>query len=550
MLTVFNPINRLEGKVLFSYCDFKTVNNFNKLYNINRYEYQFDGIIDDIYTLVLKNEFHNYIRTYLSGGLARLMIYTIIKYNIDIDDDYIGNILKRISKIDFDADIYIEYDDYIDNILIFNNIINNGNLRIIDKGNMYSLNSEDKNICTSIPWIHKVYTIENLYFGHVDIIIIESGYKIKYVVNNFDFDICSNYIGNDIVYIKNLNDLVENKCVNFNDYTFDIWFDNQLNFIGIKNNQLEIDNYNGMTNLLKECLNYHNNIIFPYHEHIYFNIFGKNVILHKDLFGNIVEYMLLSSNINPNNFNYQIDYSIYNYSNIELNLLSSDIYYIPYIEFYEKKTYVIINIKQNIYELFDKIFDDNRMNIIINNLPINNVVNFINDMELEFINYLINNDKILTDTYSLPLDKYNYIKYFDCNINLFSIINEYDIIKLTGDNKIKYENYTSIYIDDKRDKKNANNIGSILTLRKIFYLTKICDYYKKITILIDKEIKRFIKYDTKYNCDLHKCFENMWEPYFNYKSQKLDKSKNNYKYDVYMIHNYKTNTNTTTIINN
>jgi len=560
MLTVFNPINRLEGKVLCSYCGIDVIYKINQLYNINYYEYKFNDLlkyiidtfekflfrsitnINDIVnahsnakliiTKFLKLLFNDN-NLYLSGGLSRLILYSLFKYNNEFDNKHNidfsidlffhkNNIfMNSYHKSHADIDFYIHYDYYIDNLELFNNnfaiMKNTANMKVIEKG--------EYNKTTAIPKIHKVYTIKHDYswiINSIDIIIIEKNYTIKQIVNDFDFDICSTYISNEIIYIKNLNDLVENKCKKYNYYICNIWLYNQLKFLNIHNN------YNNSSNLFKECLNFYKNIYFPFYKRIYRNnvCFCKKICSYYARL-HYVQGICYSNVINNE---YEIDNNMYFVQKpITLCCHIKRFKKFPVIIFNKYTNKIHIGMETEIFYKFNNLFDNERINKIINDLPLINKDYFIKNIEFHFIKFLESNifvpfkydiftlfgryiskdDKdILNDGISFNANDILYFTYKDAikYNNTQLLMEKYDALNLNMNTNLTYESYNIIY--------DTINDNKILKLKKIFYMSTICQYYNRIEQSINKQIIRFKKYSIKYNTDLKTCFKTLWEPYF------------------------------------
>jgi len=551
MFTKFNPLKHLEGKILFSFCDIKTVYNLSKLYKIKYHHYVYDNLYDNIiyniknFISILDNNSNNeYIELInnilnLNLFLSNVYLYKLIKilYEINDCDIFYDNIHMYIIMLNnwyhenkgTYIDFYINYDDYMNNIIIFNDLSN-----YVKKINNYEIIS---------PFIHKILSININEKNIIDIIVINKNINNKQLINSFDYILWANYLSRTKFYISNLSHIIENKCKKNKSCSPYIILDNKVDYM-----EMLFKNFDYNISIAK-CIDYNIHIIFPLiYNHIDIKDKCRNSIVKIELFSNdnVFMYQICPSmdlRMKLDNF---IDISRYK-NIVDKNITNIKRYYVNDIFIHNYTNFD--NIKQWPFKLCDIIFENKTANITI-------------DKRIRYNFELVTNMfKIAGMKDTIPIVECNFSKIIQ-KYNKFVFKNNkndiYDIITITQSQRNTFNdicnhicvNKFNAYVKiDEIYKKVGKPYHDI---HNIFMIWTLSLYFNNMMININN---RFITIEKYFNEDfnMNKIIKSFWKPNYihkkiNYKKISKEESKelfvntnldNTYIIDCKIAHIYK-----------
>lgn len=508
----------------------------------------------------------------------KLDISTNIKYNTSIKDN--NELIKVNIILESNNNVKIKNIENIGNIKDIDKFINtiplssftitpNIDNKLFDKDIKYSnFNSFRENI-NRLPSKNKHINNYNIFLNNC---VMDS--FINMISYENDFNYChyiyivkpsennSNLISNDCIFYNNKTLLFQiGKVIDAFKINLDYYFkdnDNNRNKIINNINNLNLrNNFFGYITKLNNKDNYNNEL----------NKFDKFKYITKDNYdefkNNLNKIKLLTLLNKENEFNFFIN--IFN-NTIILDNINFDI--INEIGYYKKILENINNLKDNItyktllllilyydniYDIFNKLFDNEFKTKLIEKIPKNNVkikeyTEYINNIKLtDLCNYVYGFKSFNNDTFKLmnviikniysKLDKnksyhYNntYIKYYDNKfINITDIITSYEkkitdyttkINDFNDYNKNENDKYKSFLIKDKQ------NILFININEAIKYFKNDNDKVKEFTDY-NTNVYNFVSVDKKNGnkyIDISKIIE-----HFTNKKNEYDKIITNYK---------------------
>jgi len=594
ILSSFN-ILLYNSNLIEQYALYLNFNNLNKLLTIKSYhEYLFDKIKNKLYNLYKKNNIKNIIInntteteryfTYLNNNN-----YDILNFDIDIAFKYCNNNL-------------LNFNDYIDNVLIYNPIIIYSTLKMLYANNnliytywkKYSISvyndvgNEVNNYNSNNEWHYNLSKYINLninnhilhYYNKLYINCQENIYnniKNLSLINIKDIYIKLKVIFNHFYTISNNN----NYILNFNNNYYTLYnYNTNYNFDTLIKN--EYSNYN-LLNSLFQYINNNNetsNITPIDLSNIYILIAYDFINITKTLNRSLVSFLIFWKNnittrlfikylntynlINKNNllFDYSYNSNVNDSRKLTLyytlypsNQFTTQDFKLSFYELFYKNSFIgSFNISNNIFQKFKENnikmtienYNDNKYSF--NKLNITNTYYYIYNNILEkydcFNKYIYNKININNNILSIIYDNYYDI---NCNIILYynNIKLEYNDINYDSPNLI-FTLYNSISLNNNDVIKLIITFNCSLPLISFYSYGK--SYFNKINYNV---VNVYNKYNTNYtNIKLSanilklltiKYYNTIIPPSFDISIQSNPKNNLKYKYLVAFSNNNYTN---------
>jgi len=432
------------------------------------------------------------------------LLYYIINHNYSSNN--ISDIIKASKNNKIKIDFYIDYEKYVDNMILFEqiNYIENEEYLWITKYEKY------KKIDLIKFNIYKLIHVNINTNKYIRIIIVKN-FDFKNDINFISFPIFNILLSQNFLYIQNLSDFIDNKC--------SIYYEN-INYIYIKNQLKKIMNCDYMSNntsLVKECLNFYKKLLLPLiskyvnEKHQYKNTI---TIEFSQIKSNSIKYYIneYSSDIFENTYliekriNYQYTYHHF-YKIYKKELESKSGYHMNfYLPILTKIDKMNVKINLNSVYLKDTLFIENLIENLIYCLPYDNY-HVIRTMEIKFYKHIRLLKEITLNYYKNDsVDKI--VKYnFDTKIKK-AIKKIHDRIKCDDLIICDYNEFASIY-----------SIDNILRqIHNYYYIMYLSTYYNNLIKQFNNIVNEIKIYSKKYYIDVSDVLKKLWSPYYEHET--------------------------------